>query len=315
MSDRIGNLAIAAFVAAYVGSLVYLDSIGALSLEDAGELFVVLGVAFSALAWLVTIGIKPIEIEIAQPKLEGLVAIVLVVAVGAYLVYGRTWVDAQFAGQGMMELDHLLGITAAKLAIFVVVPFAIFKLLFGETLAGFGLSRAAFARLAGRDGLAVLVLGAAICVFQFYSGYAAEPIRTGAIAGETLWVGATLTFLWLVFDAGVVEEFFFRGLLQERLAAALRSPVAGLVVMALIFGLVHAPGMVLRGAGGVEGLGEHPDALTAAAYTICVQSVAAFFFGIVWLRTRNLPALILIHAATDLLPSIPRFLAAMVPAA
>jgi uncharacterized protein len=314
MSDRIGNLAIAAFVAIYAASLITLDRLGALSLEDAGELFIVLGLAFSLLAWFVTIGIKPIEIEIVRPKLEGLVAIMLVAAVGAYLVYGRTWVDAQFAGDGPMELDHLLWITVAKLVVFVAAPYVVFKLVFGETLASFGLSRTAFARLAGRDGLAVLVVAAAICIFQFYNGQAAEPIRTGAIAGETLWVGGALTFIWLVFDAGLVEEFFFRGLLQERASAALRSPVAGLVLMALIFGLVHAPGMVLRGAGGVEGLGEHPDALAAAAYTIAVQSVAGFFLGIVWMRTRNLPAVILIHAATDLLPNLPRFLVAMVPA-
>ena len=63
----------------------------------------------------------------------------------------------------------------------------------------------------------------------------------------------------------------------------------------------------MRGAGGVEGLGEHPDALTAAAYTIGVQSVAAFFLGIVWMRTRSLPAMIVIHAATDLLSNLPHF--------
>ena len=139
-------------------------------------------------------------------------------------------------------------------------------------------------------------------------------VTVSAMGPKGVMVGGALTFLWLLFDVGLVEEFFFRGLLQERLAAALRSPIAGLVLMALIFGLVHAPGMVLRGAGGVEGLGEHPDALTAAAYTIAVQSVAAFFFGVVWMRTRNLPALMIIHAATDLLSNLPRFLAAMVPA-
>jgi membrane protease YdiL (CAAX protease family) len=47
--------------------------------------------------------------------------------------------------------------------------------------------------------------------------------------------------------------------------------------------------------------------LTAAAYTIGVQSVAAFFFGIFWMRTRNLPALVVIHAATDLLSNLPDF--------
>ncbi len=309
MSDRIGNLAIAFFVAVYVGSLIYLDHLGALPVEEAGTLFVVLGLGFSLLAWLVTIGVKPIEIVISRPAFEGIVAVLLVVAVGAYLVYGRTWVDAQFpdAAYGGSELGHVLGVTVAKLAVFVVAPFLVFKFLFGHNLAGFGLSRAAFARLGGRDGIAALVIAAAICVFQFYAGRAAAPIRGGAISGEVLWVGGAITFLWLLFDVGLTEEFFFRGMVQERLAAAFKSPVAGLVLMALVFGLVHAPGMVLRGAGGVEGLGEHPDAWTAAAYTIGVQSVAAFFLGIVWMRMRNLPVVIVIHAATDLLSNLPDF--------
>ena len=309
MRDRTGNLAIAFFVAVYVASLVYLDHLGALPVEEAGTLFVVLGLGFSFLAWALTIGIKPIELTITRPVLEGIAALLLVAALGAYLVYGRSWVDAQFpdAAHGGTALGHDLGVTAAKLTVFVLVPFLLFKLLFGETRAGFGLSRGAFARLAGRDGIAALLIALAICVFQFYAGRAAEPIRSGAIAGETLWLGGAVTFVWLLFDVGLTEEFFFRGLLQERLGALFKSPVAGLMLMALIFGLVHAPGMVLRGAGGVEGLGEHPDALTAAAYTIGVQSVAAFFFGIFWMRTRNLPALVVIHAATDLLSNLPDF--------
>src|SRR6185436_15404863 len=108
---------------------------------------------------------------------EGLVAVLLVGAVAGYLVYGRDWVDAQFpdAAHGGSALGHALGVTAAKLAVFVALPFAIFRLLFGQGTAGFGLSRAAFGRLAGRDGLAALVIGFAICIFQFYQGSAAEP--------------------------------------------------------------------------------------------------------------------------------------------
>jgi len=309
MSDRTGNLAVALFVALYVASLVLLDQLGALPVEEAGTLLLVLGFGFSFLAWLLTIGIKPLEIRIARPALEGSAAVLLVVAVGAYLVYGRTWVDAQFpdAAHGGGELGHVLGVTAAKLAVFVVIPFLTLRLMFGQGAAGFGLSRAALARLGGRDGIAALVIAAAICVFQFYAGRAAAPIREGQIVGETLWLGGALTFVWLLFDVGLTEEFFFRGMVQERLAAAFKSPLAGLILMALIFGLVHAPGMVLRGAGDVEGLGEHPGALVAAAYTIGVQSVAAFFLGIVWMRTRNLPAVIVIHAATDLLSNLPYF--------
>jgi membrane protease YdiL (CAAX protease family) len=43
----------------------------------------------------------------------------------------------------------------------------------------------------------------------------------------------------------LVEEFFFRALLQARLAAYFRSEVTGVVLMSLIFGFAHVPGFVL----------------------------------------------------------------------
>ena len=102
---------------------------------------------------------------------------------------------------------------------------------------------------------------------------------------------------------GVVEEFFFRVLLQSRLSAALRSELGGIVLMSLIFGLVHAPGLYLRTSATQEGLAAHPSLLMAVGYSIVITSVAGFFLGVLWARTRNFLVLILVHAATDLLPN------------
>jgi membrane protease YdiL (CAAX protease family) len=304
-----GNNALALFVAAYAAAVVYLDWLGALPFEESGMLLAIIGIGFSTLAWVLTFGIKPMEITITRPVAEAIVAMLLVVAIAAYLVYGRTWVDGLVPDttHGGSDFTHEAAKTVSKLAAFVLLPVIIFRLVFGQGLASFGLSRAAFARLAGRDGLAALVIGAAICVFQFYVGNAAAPIRGGTVSGTQLWLGGALTFAWLIIEVGLVEEFFFRGLVQTRLAAAFRSELAGLFLMALIFGLVHAPGMVLRGAGGTEGLGTGVDPFTAAAYVIAIQSVAAIFLGLVWMRTHSLPAVMIIHAATDLLPAIPSF--------
>ena len=112
-----------------------------------------------------------------------------------------------------------------------------------------------------------------------------------------------LVFLWLVLEAGVVEEFFFRVLLQSRLSAALRSELGGIVLMSLIFGLVHAPGLYLRTSMTQEGLPAHPSFLMAVGYSIVITSVAGFFLGVLWARTRNFLVIILLHAATDLLPN------------
>jgi len=36
-------------------------------------------------------------------------------------------------------------------------------------------------------------------------------------------------------------------------------------------------------------------------------AVSGIFFGIIWARTRNLAALVIIHAATDLFPNLSGF--------
>ncbi len=109
-------------------------------------------------------------------------------------------------------------------------------------------------------------------------------------------------------EAGLVEEFFFRGLIQSQLAAAFKSEVSGIVLMSLIFGLAHAPGFIFRHAGELEGLGPNPSALDAVAYSIVVLTVSGITFGVIWARTKNLFALMLVHAAGDLLPNFGSFI-------
>jgi membrane protease YdiL (CAAX protease family) len=106
----------------------------------------------------------------------------------------------------------------------------------------------------------------------------------------------------------LVEEFFFRTILQTRLSAYFKSEIAGIVFMAIIFGLAHAPGIIFRGAGEVEKLGASPSVLESIAYTIVIMSAAGIFFGIIWARTKNLFAVMIIHAATDLFPHIKDFI-------
>lgn len=303
-------LAVVAYAAAYTLSLWHLNSTGAFPMEEALMLLATIGIAFSFLSWLTTIGIKAPVAPIARPVPEAFVMIVLVVCVAAWLVWVKSWADnvVPDAANGGSDFGHLADNTIGKLIVFVIAPFVIFRALFGHSLADFGLGADAWRRLIGREGLAAIAIGATLCAFQYIGGNGAAPIRNGEIAGTVLWTALPLAFLWLVVQVGLVEEFFFRGIVQTRLAALFKSEIAGVVTMALIFGLMHAPGMVLRGAGDIEGLGEHPDWATAAAYTVVVQSVAAFYLGIFWLRTRNLPAVMIIHAATDLMPNLPGFL-------
>jgi membrane protease YdiL (CAAX protease family) len=104
-------------------------------------------------------------------------------------------------------------------------------------------------------------------------------------------------------EVGVVEEFFFRVLLQSRLSAVLKSKLGGIVLASLLFGLVHAPGLYLRSGATQEGLSANPSLLMAVGYSIVITSVAGFFLGVLWARTRNFLLLVLVHAAADLLPN------------
>ena len=129
---------------------------------------------------------------------------------------------------------------------------------------------------------------------------------------QQLALGLPLCFLWLFIEAGLVEEFFYRVILQSRMTILLKSSAGGIVITALIFGLSHAPGLYLRGAES-EGVDERLPFLFWSAYTIAYMSVAGIFLGIIWQRTRNLWLVMAIHAMLDLLPNVGDFIKTWIP--
>ncbi len=137
-----------------------------------------------------------------------------------------------------------------------------------------------------------------------FLGRGLHDIREAHVPVWVLAVAAPFSFVWLTIEVGVVEEFFFRVLLQERLATVLRSPWGGLIVAAVLFGLVHAPGFHLRPAATQEALGSHPTLAMAVGYSIVLTSLAGLFLGVLWMRTKNFAVLIIVHAAGDLLPNL-----------
>jgi len=128
--------------------------------------------------------------------------------------------------------------------------------------------------------------------------------EAGGFAPWKLAVGIPLVFAFLLIEVGLVEEFFFRTLLQSRLSAWLKSEVGGVVTAALLFGLVHAPGLYFRPAATQEGVGPHPSLLTAVGYSVVITSVAGLFLCVLWSRTRNLLLVMVVHAAGDLVPNL-----------
>jgi membrane protease YdiL (CAAX protease family) len=77
--------------------------------------------------------------------------------------------------------------------------------------------------------------------------------------------------------------------------------------MAVLFGLAHAPGYVLRGGHAAEGMAIAPDPLAAMAYAIVVVSPIGFMFGVLWTRTRSLGLVVLLHGFTDVVPNLAPF--------
>ena len=271
---------------------------------DIGEPLLVLGVigiAFSCLAFLATRGATALAVPVRDPRGEcALLLGYLLLVVVPWLAFGagrvRGWAASPAVGESL--------VLATKLAIFVAFPLALFArrgYRLGDFLAGWGRGHL-------RAGL---TLSAAALAFQSFFGRGLGDLRSLGLSPLALGAGVALGFAWLVVEVGLVEEFFFRALVQERAFALFRSESAGIVVMALVFGLAHAPGLYLRTAATQEGLGADPSLLAAVGYSLVVTSVAGLFFGVLWTRTRNLALVCLVHAAFDLVPDLAPWLRTM----
>jgi uncharacterized protein len=298
-----------------IGLLLYMTSLGVLSqnrnFEFGGVLIVlvIFGLIFPVLAWVATIRAIPLAISVRPSVHEMFVLVGYIIALSIYLIGGPQWIDKHLPSSWIDPPRIKFFITLAKkLIVFVAIPFGIFRFLFGYRARDFGLQVEGLSAL-GRSHLPVILLvGGALISFQFFLGGAAAPIREGKFSAHQLLLGIPLCFAWLIVEVGLVEEFFFRALVQSRLAAWFESELSGIILMSLIFGLAHAPGFIFRQGGIAEGLGTNPTALDALAYSVAVLAVSGILFGVIWSRTKNLFALMLLHAVGDLLPNFPSFI-------
>lgn len=294
--------------ALYVAGLVVLSRRPEFSLSDSLLELLIFGAGFSLVAWWTTIHARPLVIAQHPTSREMLGLAAYVLGLSAYLAFGPQLIDSWFPPAWIASERIRFFITLGKkLIVFVVLPFVLFGPRCGYHLRDFGWQKEGFRELLRSHLPVVLAVSTAILAFQYFLGGGAAPLREDKFTAHQLFLGLPLAFIWLAVETGLVEEFFFRALLQSRLSAWFRSEVTGVVLMALLFGLAHAPGFIFRHAGMIEGLGTDPAALDAIAYSIVTLSVSGLFFGIIWARTRNLLALIIIHAATDLLPNLSDF--------
>jgi membrane protease YdiL (CAAX protease family) len=303
-----GNVWVLLGLAAYGTGLAILWPNKSFGHADAIVELIVFGIAFPVLARVATLRARPLSLTVRRSPAEMWLLFACLAGVTLYLVWGSALSDL-FIPMSWLASPRLkfFIVLARKLIVFVAIPFVLFRVFFGYRWRDFGLQFAGLRALAGNHLAVVLVLSAAILLFQYFLGGGAAPLRRGEFYASQLALGLPLCFAWLFVEAGLVEEFFFRALLQTRLAAWFKSEVSGAALMALLFGLAHAPGFIFRHAGLEEAIGPTPSAADAIAYAIVVLSVGGVFFGIVWARTKNLFAVMFIHAATDLLPNLKEF--------
>jgi len=295
-------------IAAYAASLALLWRNKVFGREDAISELVLFGFIFPLVAWLGTLRARPLTLFVRRSAGEMIVLALCLAIVALYLIWGTAISDALLPADWMASPRvKFLVILFRKLIVFVAIPFLSFRFMFGYRWRDFGLQWEGLRALKGNHLAVVVVLSAAILLFQYFLGQGAAPIRHGELSAAQLALGIPLCFVWLFIETGLVEEFFFRGLVQTRCAVWLKSEVSGVAVMALLFGLAHAPGFILRHAGLEEAIGANPSPADAIAYSIVILSVGGIFFGIVWARTKNLWSVMFIHAATDLLPNLKSF--------
>jgi uncharacterized protein len=109
-----------------------------------------------------------------------------------------------------------------------------------------------------------------------------------------------------LFQAGLPEEFFYRGLLQTRLERTAGRPIA-ILATALLFTAWHLPTRFLL-AHGVEGeAGNFGSILLGTGVPVLLVGLA---LGLAWDRWRNLPVLIAVHMGIDAIPIVSSMLKA-----
>jgi membrane protease YdiL (CAAX protease family) len=281
-------------LAIYATLLVLLNRFEGFSVAGPLLIFAIVGVGFSLVAWWLTRKSGPLALTVKQPRNESVLLLCYAGVLAAYLAWGRSWITIR------AEPLQSVVILTVKLTLFVLVPLLLLRAIWKYRVTDL----LVMTREAGRHATTAVWMSVTLIAFQFVFGRGLADFRQSGLPAYALVLGVPFVYLLLLIEVGLVEEFFFRVLVQSRLAAWLKSEVGGIVVMSLLFGLAHAPGLYYRTGATQEGLGPHPSWLMAVGYSIVMVSVTGFFLGILWARTRNLLLVMTVHAAGDLVPNL-----------
>lgn len=248
---QIGLALLVAYLVVYAAMLLAMHGAAAFDIAEPLMVLVILGVGFSLAAWLLTIGVQALDYSILKPKGELTAAAIYLLPVVLFATWGLDLLHRYVPA----DPGNAFTILAAKLLVFVVLPAAIMQARFGYRLRHLAPMSARIRDLVVMLGMSLLLL-----LFQAFLGRGPRDIASAHLPPSLLWYGIPLTFLWLALEAGVVEEFFFRVLLQTRLSAVLQSELGTIVLMSVIF-------RPRTCAGPVSPYRPHPRGTLSASFT------------------------------------------------
>jgi membrane protease YdiL (CAAX protease family) len=278
----------------------------------AGELisiFILLGPILTSMAYFISRTSSPLFSDRNGQAKESMVILALII----YIMIVITWrkdITSLFFQDRILENERLESFITLifKLLAFVVIPLILYFVLYRFTLKDWGINLPIKAYFTRKSITIFFIMTFMLFLVQFYMGNGAKPIREGLLTQKQLLFGLPLFYIWLIFEVGIVEEFFFRNLLQSRISVILNSQTGGIVISALVFGLAHAPGIFLREGGVLANLGEEPSLWLSIGYSISVLSIAGLFLAVIWAKTRNFWLIVGIHAFVDTLPGLKDFI-------
>lgn len=295
LKDRRSVRALLAYLGIWGVSTAYLAATGGDWVFPIASL-TIFGLIFSGVIWFVTRKMDAPAVPVERPQREslGLLAYLIIYAVLLIGIWLGSVREAIPAGQ-----TQELAVVGYKLLIHVALPAGIILLLGGKLT---GLTDGGLQRRGFWTGL--FVLSAMMFALLAVVSPSLKQINELSLGLAAIpWVIAS--WAWVSVEAGLCEEFFFRVCLQSRLAAWLKSPVAAIVTISVLFGLSHWPGLYLRGGPGVDGWSTDP--IQVAAFTIATLSPLSISLGLLWARSRSLLLIVLVHGAIDALPNTAEF--------
>ena len=214
----------------------------------------ILGVGFTGLVYLI-VPQSPVPSLPTNNKLSEIIFVIAYLVFVALILARRNRLSTEKNHFFKRKLNDI----AFKLTFFVFIPLMSLLTFWDIGWNELGFSQGDLISQLKSATILILLLGG----FNLVAGGAAAPIRARQFNTQQLILGFGLAFIWNIIETGLVEEFFFRAFLQLRLVKYLGSPISGICIASLLFGLAHAPGIYLRKGNKHGPLGEQP-ALTSA---------------------------------------------------